>query len=378
MKKIEQTNILIANEALTGLEPIFNNSDLETQKEELNRGFNFYKHYMDHKAMVKPVAAWMKSVGYAKKDIATIKTNITKINSAIIALILMYNRGLPTKLDESIPGFDVNAYYQMVRTELNRVLQLKSKKSSTEPKISPWDRTVEKVQKNIMVPLGEVLDNMILDPKYKTDINLYSILQEHSIARNGLKIITEWVERQKSEVVEALEGTCPDSVEGYSHLNKSSKKRMITNFDYLLDQVEKYRLTLVKKKKGKTRQKKSIPVAKKINRFKYKESDSDYGISSVKPQNIIGSREALIFNTKYKTLTHLVSDSQSGFDIKGTTILNVNLKAGITKRLRKPESVLTDVQKNRQFRKTIDGLSTKGKIPTNSRTNANDVIIRVL
>jgi hypothetical protein len=376
MKKIDQTNILIANEAITGPEPVFNSSNLNTLKEDFQAGFNFYKHYMDAKAMVKPVLYWLNANGYSKDQQKTIKGNIHKINSAVISMILMFNRGIPsTRVDGMPKDFDVEGYIRMIKTELERYLVKKLTKKTKESKISPYDRIVDSVNKNIMVQLNVLLDEMILDSKLKLNYNLYSLLSEHNIPKNGLKIAIDWIEKQKQEVVEALEGTNLDSVEGYSHLNKSAKKRMIANFDYLLEQIEKYKLSITKTRK--IRKKTVVPVFKKVSKVKFKTKDNEYQIKSVAPENIVGAKNLVVFNTKNRIVTYFVSSSSSGFDVKGTTLLNVDNSNSVSTKLRKPKETLLEIQKKNNVNKVLNVLTTKSSTPSNTRINSNMILLKV-
>jgi hypothetical protein len=375
MKKIDQTNILIANEAITGPEPIFNSNDLSNVKEKFQSGFNFYKHYMNPKEMVNPILYWLNSNGYTKDQQKLIKKNIHKINSAIISMILMFNRGIPSKRVDSMPkDFDIEYYIRMIKTGLENFL---IEKKTNKSKISPYDRIVESVNRNVMVQLNVLLDEMILDSKLKLNFNLYSLLNEHSIPKNGLKIPIDWINRQKEEVVEAIEETNADSVEGYSHLSKSEKKRMVNNFDYLLDQIEKYKLSITKSKTKKPRKKTVVPIFKKVSKVKFKLNDDTYKIKSLSPENIINSKELVVFNTKNRIVTYFVSSSSSGFDIKGTTLLNVDIEKSINTKLRKPEKTLFELQKTNNVKKVLNSLSTKGSIPSNTRINSNMILLKI-
>jgi hypothetical protein len=82
-----------------------------------------------------------------------------------------------------------------------------------------------------------------------------------------------------------------------------------------------------------TRKKKIIPIEKKLKDLKYLKISDTFKMVSVLPDKIIGAKIVWAFNTKTRDLS--VMESQDGFDIKGTTLINgTSVK---TKKIRKPE-----------------------------------------
>ena len=134
-------------------------------------------------------------------------------------------------------------------------------------------------------------------------------------------------------------------------------------------------------KKVKTSRKKktvkTIKVDKLFSKFQYLKTFNELKLVSISPEKILGAGQLIVYNTKYKTLSHFYAASSEGFSVKGTTVQNVSEKS-ITKRLRNPKNVLTELQKCGiiAMRKMINGINTKESI-ANHRINNNTILLKV-
>ena len=102
-----------------------------------------------------------------------------------------------------------------------------------------------------------------------------------------------------------------------------------------------------------------------------------FGISSVAPSIIPGSKKLFTFNTKYRRLTMYQASSTDGLGVKGTTVQNVDAKVSFELTIRKPDDILPVIanKTEKQISKIIDALKTKRKVP-NGRINNETILLR--
>jgi hypothetical protein len=114
-----------------------------------------------------------------------------------------------------------------------------------------------------------------------------------------------------------------------------------------------------------------------VKKLQYKESDDDYGVSSVSPLTVPGSRKVLVFNTKTRKLSVYESDSE--IEVKGTSLKNFDEIKSYGLTIRKPDDILPIIanKTEKMFTKAIDTLKTKrGKV--NGRINKDTILLRTL
>lgn len=126
-----------------------------------------------------------------------------------------------------------------------------------------------------------------------------------------------------------------DVVQAYSQYTKSNIRVATKFFTELKSSLEFVKE--VKKASRKPRKKKVITIDKKLKNFKYQAAFPALELVSINPETVIGSKILWTFNTKTRELTHFQSDE--GFDVKGTTLVN-GTKAKV-KRVRKPDFIKT-------------------------------------
>jgi hypothetical protein len=74
-----------------------------------------------------------------------------------------------------------------------------------------------------------------------------------------------------------------------------------------------------------------------------------------------------------------VSDSTTGFEVKGSTVYKWDEKMSMCTKLRKPEDLLPQIltKTEKQIDKALKALTTKVSIPT-GRVNKDCILLRVL
>ena len=361
----------------TGEEPSWEDAD-SLSNEEIHRryssGLNFYAYYVSAKDLIPDLLKYMET-RYNKDDVKLIKKFGDRLGGLVTPgkLARMINRGMPVgNLDRSIDNF-----IRPVLSEARSMKQAIEKKISDQPKISVVDRLNNKVNDKVIYHLEMMVDDngWATDETRVNGVDVFALLKAGDIPVNGLNVVIKWLERFRHELDSAYSKTDSDYVEGFSYLSRPALKHRIKEIDKMLAQVEKYRGANTKARKPRKKKVKSADA--QVKNLKYKESDDDFGISSVAPSLVPGSRTLYVFNTKYRRLTAYFANSTEGLGVKGTTIQNFDNKLSYELTIRKPDDILSFItnKTEKQISKLIDTLKTKRKSP-NGRINTETVILR--
>lgn len=121
--------------------------------------------------------------------------------------------------------------------------------------------------------------------------------------------------------------------------------------------------------------KNSISEKSKIAQsVKYKKEDDELKLSSISPIQIMGAKEVILYDSKYKKLTHLISEKGNTLDVKGTTVKNVDLEKSSCRRISKPQTFFEN--KNSLMDKMAALTSTSRTAST--RINQETLILEVI
>lgn len=225
--------------------------------------------------------------------------------------------------------------------------------------------------------LGELegaIDDFILESK---ELNLYNDMKSRAIPQPYCPFIDEWIKQKAGEFITVYESSDEDIKEAYSNFGKRKITQLIKLISGWQEDLERY--AQFKKANRKPRAKKVKPAGVQIAKLKYKREDTELGIKSVLPVEIIGASQVWVYNTKYKKLAVYRSESSTGIQVKGTTLQNYEPDLCEQKALRKPKETLKEVLSagKVQLRRIIPELTTK-ESPVNGRINEECLIVRVI
>lgn len=384
----------------TGEEPTWDGCEswpIEKFMKERSRMFNFYNYYCTSKDLFNDLLQWMSSDGYTKDEIKTIKSEGERcVSFTTMKLARAMNNGMiPTREDvmeyvETKPGLsyeeahDDKAY---IKNEIDSILRRNVVKTQAQSSLntedsdvktlSPLQRLSNKVNDTILAELEAMIDDKDwTESQTKVDsLNLIQLLKANSIPVKGLKEIYAWLERYHVSLQNALDKDNEFDIEGWAFLSKPGIRNRLKAIQDMITQLDKYSAS--NKKVRKPRKKKVKAAALQVKKLKYKESDDDYGIQSVSPLNVPGSRMILTFNTKNRKLGVYVADDP--IDVKGTTLKGWNEEKSFSLTIRKPDDIIPILlnKTERQFTKAIDELKTKrGNV--NGRINKDTILLRTL
>jgi hypothetical protein len=268
-------------------------------------------------------------------------------------------------------------YYEGLIEEGQKKLEVQEQKDTTTaatPKPSVQDLLAQKVQSTIMVDIDQLEDEWTEGKK--TDLKLYEKFKAHDLKPMSVPIIRKRVDQWLSEYEDAYNKTCDQAVEGYSHLAKSELKRRIGVVKGMIADLERIKATT--KVTRAPRVPKARAADKQIQRLQFLKESSEHKLMSINPIQVPGAYRLYTFNVKTRMITEYVSSSTNGFEIKGTTLTNIDTENSRCVRLRKPEVFLPIVLSKtpKQIDNEWSKLTTKSGEP-NGRINKDTILLRI-
>jgi hypothetical protein len=247
---------------------------------------------------------------------------------------------------------------------------------TTEEKKSPADIVKERTS-DFIAQIEETLD--MFNTKTWSDWSEYSVyneLQRGELPYNTAKAVVDYYTPLRNELKELVKKKSDDLVEAYSHLGVRKRKQLLNVVQGIIDDAEKYMAT--KKAVRKPRKKKAVSATQQTSKVKYLKESAEYKAVSISPEKIVGAKEVYLFNTKTRVATYLTTSSTKGFEIKGTTIQNIDGETSYKKKIRKPEQWLSEVVKatKAKARKTLSDVRSKPS-EANGRLNDQTLILKV-
>lgn len=242
---------------------------------------------------------------------------------------------------------------------------------------SPMDIVKERTS-DFIGAVEEVLD--MFDTKVWVDWENYSVyneLKKDDAAYNIAKGTYDYYVPQRDELEELITKKTPDLVEAYAHLKPMKQKKLLKVIQSILDDCERYMAS--KKAVRKSRKPRVKTADKQAEKVQYLKESTEYKVTSVHPNQVVGSKRVYMFNTKQRILTELVCRLPGGFEISGTTIKGLDEEASRAIRLRKPLDFLPLVLSKtaRQIDKEWTALTTKNQAHS-GRINKDTIILRTL
>jgi len=130
-------------------------------------------------------------------------------------------------------------------------------------------------------------------------------------------------------------------------------------------------------KPRKPRRKRAVNPDKAVAKVKYQKEDNQLKLVSIPPSSIINAEEVWLYNTKYRKLIQVVAKEGEKLGVKGSGILNYDEEKSSSKKLRKPEDVVTKFLDATKFAKRIMFNSIKTTARAyNGRINEQTLILK--
>ena len=247
--------------------------------------------------------------------------------------------------------------------KLNKDKQTKKEQSRKEKDIKD-SRQIRNFLGDLNLLIDNQIDLIISNKKPNSDIS--SILKKYNLMASSHQSTKDLLTRMIVDVKLAKTKKDEQLVEGYSYMTP----KQLTNYISFLESIlSKINTTSVVVRKPRTlKPKRPDQLVKKLH---IQDRCDVLGILSITKTDIIGANVLYTYNTKTRFFTQYLSDS--GFSIKGTSLLNVN--SALKKKVRKPELLFAQINpKNKKFMESLWS-SLKGKESTSNTRLSNVCII---
>ena len=183
------------------------------------------------------------------------------------------------------------------------------------------------------------------------------------------KRIGEFYRGTSAELHEAIAGTDPQLVEGYSNFTKRELKKFAEFVDQIILDCEQ--MVQTAKVNRAPRRTKPVNPAKLASKVKYLKEFAELSLKSIKPENIVNSSEVWTYNTK----TRRISVYRGSLSVKGTSIIGIDLANSSQMTLRKPEDFFKGMSMGkRALTNALKSIKTKASTP-NGRMNEDTIIL---
>jgi len=348
---------------ITVTEPHGITPELTNYKSALSRAFNFYNQDKDKKDARVYLKTYIKHKGIAVDIDEVSDSNIILTYGWLSRLVLNGNTLLERHNE------DLDSYITNLNTTKQVIKVVEDKPTR------PTGR--DYMQDKIAEVIGDLEGQVDAFLKEDKEFDLYNYLQANSIPKPYCKDIDEWARKRGMEFTEVYKTMDKDTKDGYSNISRRQQANLVKMFGSFIVDLEKY--TQFKKANRKPRVTKAKPPAVQVARIKYKKEDTELGIKSVNPSEMVGASQVWVYNVKYKRLAAYRSDSVQGIQVKGSTLQNYDPDMSECRSIRRPEAflkVLLDASKVK-LRKLLSDLTTKGYDVT-GRINDECIIVRVI
>ena len=336
--------------------------DLSNYKSALSRAFNFYNQDRDKKDARGYLRTYIKHKGMTV-DIDRVPDNEINLTYGWLSRILLNGNTLLDRHNKDLDSYINNlSTTKEVKVVVDKV-----------PKPSVRDYMQDKIAE-VIGDLEGAVDAFLKEDK---EFDLYNYLHANSIPKPYCKDIDEWARKRGMEFTDVYKTTDKDTKDGYSNISRRQQANLVKMFGAFIVDLEKY--TQFKKANRKPRVTKAKPPAVQVARIKFKKEDTELGIKSVNPSEMVGASQVWVYNVKYKRLAAYRSDSVQGIQVKGSTLQNYDPDMSECRSIRRPEAflkVLLDASKVK-LRKLLSDLTTKGYDVT-GRINDECIIVRVI
>jgi hypothetical protein len=373
--QIKRLNPKGAETKYVGFEPEWNfQPTSENRLSRLAQAFNWYNYH------------------YGKKDAKEMLCHYLEHNHRKPDAKIM--RGIPDSQIRLTPawacrmtlmGLELTEHEQcIVDEQISLMLKIKQevRKSQEErddatavQKLTIQDHLREKVSECCGELEGMFDDFIVAGAKMSADFSPIKLMRGLNISPNMVGTVSAVWELRMAEFTEVLEGTDPDLVEGYSHLNKNQLKQCVKFCETVINDCGSY--VQLKKVERKPRAKKAVSPEKLTRNFKFMREFQELGLKSESVTKLVGASEAWLYDTAKRKLIHVMADSHIGtFTVKGSAIVGFDALATVQKTLRKPAEQIKLVMGSKPTaRKEFEGIkSTETKFT--GRGNENMIILR--
>lgn len=362
---------------------------------------DFWYQNFKHNDTIEWAFEWMKSNGYSKADISSVK-KAAKYEQILGIRCKMLLDGCPDYNEkeqdywQSCPGTlgDIHPMTDYIKSKIAKYIDIgkdiiEEKKSEDSKKKKVYIPTIQERLEEATIDKMEEFDqwedDWLRDSKNNPLLkkNPLNYFKKYEMNLGHLRFVTEFYKGQWEELQELNNLPTPKKrddmqqqlAEGYETYSKKEIKELTDFYKRLFDAIE-----IVKAEKKQTRAVRKPKVksaAELVKKLKFKPSDGDFGIASINPADIIDATALVVFNTKNRKIGIYYAQEHAGFKVKGTTLQFYDEKRSVQKTVRKPDEVLPNWKKVTKHKlKTQFGYLKTTETKMNGRFNADTIILK--
>lgn len=264
---------------------------------------------------------------------------------------------------------------QMIKMEVLDTPKVPVMAQPVKPVPTIQDRLKEKSSKCIGALEG-VVDDFILSD-FKKHANILEVMREHDIKGAHGPAIVNFFKKWRDEFRVALTEKDAAINEAYCNYTLVQMKKMEALYDQIISDTLKLMGEAMAQKQPRVKKPKS--PEKQVKSIKYCEEDTTLKLTSIPPIRIVGAEQVFVYNRKNRMLTQYIADDANGLGVKGSAFTNWSKEKTRSKKLRKPEDVLTQIVGGGKvyLRNVIANLTTKdGKVT--GRAGKDVLLLRVI
>lgn len=324
---------------------------------------NWYSNNRDTKNAQKYIAEFFK-----KNKLKLDTDKVSQMPNTLGWLCRMVQRGYV------LSNTDKNAFDE----RLKNLVQTNKR----EPVIEVTNTNVisiqDRVRKKTYEIAGEIdysIDELITS-HFKTVRSPHAIMQD-KVKPAHAKIILEIYKKEREEIQEVIDTDDEQLIEGYSKYSKLQLRKLLSYYDQIINDAIK--LADDSKQSRKPRKRKVKTPEQLVSKIKILAEDKEFKIKSEDAKKIIGANQLWVFNVKTRKLGVYHADDASGLTVKGSTVLNYSERKSVSKTLRKPEAILSEVVKGGKvfLRNVMESIKAKEKNLT-GRLNGDTILVKII
>lgn len=322
-------------------EPKF--TTLNSDKTNLIRGLNYYANNASREQSKK----W--SIEWAEKNMPEIVSGLRKQKDWIFS-----NTGFVLRMVEN--GFILDQdQLERIKTKLVEISRISEPVS--EEKVAPVKKVFVQPNK-VLEEFDYALDAILMGQTPKR-ITFGTNKKHHS------EVLAQ-CDRILQDMEDAPEYFAKDKIPPLKKFLSEVKKQLHVT----MHAVEQRHVRKVKPKK--------VNPVKLTSKMLFKRKDEDLGLESVRPEALIGAKQAIVYNAKYRFLMYFKAASDDGFLVSGSTLKNYDIQKSVFKKIRNPEDMAKSINglTLAAMRKFLDTVSGKA-FPCKGRFNEETLILKV-
>jgi hypothetical protein len=353
-----------ADEKFLGPEPDLRDN---TSLSKLIQAYTWYNYFYDADASKRFTLEYLTEIAFDKNVIR----NLKKVDSKLFGNLGWGMRIL--RMGGDVPEETLEKIWEKVY-DLAEIVIPAPVVVEDAPKVVNIQERIRNRANDLIANIEDALDLFYVSGE---SFDAAAFMRANDVKGVVATRIADYYRPLYAEVFDASNMKDGDLIEAYAGYTKKKFKEYLVLLKGILSACET-RLEVTKKVR-KPRAKKEKPARVVVAKVQYKAEDPEYKLKSVSPETILGASQVWLFNTKYRALSVLNAVGPTGLTVKGTTVGGFDEKTSLSKRLRKPETVLPTVLKGGKvaLRTVLDSVRAKEN-PANGRINSETIILKAI